>query len=53
MLKVGYKINYGFYVNITIIGEDEEHFVLQDKKGNTRKIVKRLVNRYGSLIEED
>lgn len=51
MLKVGDVIIYGFYSNIKIIGEDEFHFILEDKKGNIKKVYKHLVNKHGRLLE--
>ena len=52
MFKVGNKINYGFYTNIKIIGEDENHFILEDKHKNIKKIYKTLINRHSKLIKE-
>jgi len=51
MFKIDDKINYGFYKNVTIIGEDEKHFVLQTTSGSQKKIYKKLVNNNGSFVE--
>lgn len=52
MFKVGDKVNYGFYINLKIVDEDENHFILEDKHKNTKKIYKSLINRHSKLIQE-
>lgn len=51
MFKVGDMINYGFFTNLKIVGEDEHHFILQDKNGNTKKVFKSLIEKHAKLIE--
>lgn len=50
MFKIGDVINYGFFVNIKIVGEDEEHFILEDKNGNTKKVYKSIINKYAKIV---
>ena len=50
MFKIGDVINYGFYANIKVVGEDEEHYILEDKNGNTKKVYKSLVDKYGKIV---
>lgn len=49
-IKVGDIINYVFYSNLKIIGEDKKHFIMQDKYGNEVKIFKTLINKYGQKV---
>lgn len=53
MFKVGDIINYSFYSNIKVVCEDEECYLMEDKNGNTKKLSKRLVNKYGKLVKVD
>ena len=50
--KVGDNIDYGFYPNVDIVGEDEKHFVLRTKSGSEKKIYKSLVNNNAKLRED-
>lgn len=47
--KVGDKIRYSLISNVTIIDEDDVHFILKDKNGNIKKVYKELVNKYSRL----
>lgn len=47
MFNIGDKIDYGFYSNVKIVGEDEHHYILEDKNGNTKKVFKSLIEKYG------
>lgn len=51
MFKVGDKIDYGFFSNLEIVDEDEHHFILEDKSGNTKKVFKSLIKKHAKLIE--
>ena len=52
-LKIGDKINYVFFKNLTIIDEDELHYILQDKYGNKQNIFKSLINKYAEKLKEE
>ena len=43
MFKVGDKIDYGVYTNLTIESEDDAHFTLVDSSGISKKVFKHLV----------
>jgi len=47
--KIGDVLNYCFYDKIEIIGIDEHHYILKDKKNNTKKIHIELVDKYATL----
>lgn len=49
--KIQDKIDYTFYKNVTIIGEDEKHYILKDATGCEQKIYKQLVDKYGKKIK--
>jgi len=51
LFKLGDRINYGFFSNLEIVGEDENHFILKDKNGNTKKVFKSLIIKYAKLLE--
>lgn len=47
-LKVGEKVTYSFFSNITFEGmDDREQVILKDKNGNIKKVSKRLFEKYG------
>ena len=52
MFKRDDKIDYGFYKDLKVVGEDEKHYILRDRVGNLKKVYKSLVNEYGKLIEQ-
>ncbi|EPP7234354.1 hypothetical protein ACTOJ1_001297 [Shigella flexneri] len=46
-LKVGQKIRYGFYSNITFEGFDEkDQAILKDKSGNLQHVSRWLFEKY-------
>lgn len=49
MFKVGDKITFGFYVDLTIMGEDEKHYIVQDCYNHKKKIYKALINKHAKL----
>ena len=52
MFKIGDNIDYGFYKNIFIIGEDDKHYILQYSSGIEKPVYKWLVEKYGKRREE-
>lgn len=48
-IKVGTKVTYPFYKNITFEGTDDRHVILKDKNGNTKKVFKELFAKYGKI----
>jgi len=53
MFEIGNMIKYGFYNKIKIIGEDKEHFILQDKNMNEKKVYKSLINKYAEAVSQN
>lgn len=51
MFKEGDVINYGFWKNVKIVGEDEKHYILQDCKEHKKKVYKELVEENAKLIK--
>lgn len=51
MFKSGDIINYGLYASIKVVGEDEKHYILEDRNGHQKKIYKELVDKYGEKIK--
>lgn len=48
-IKVGTKVSYAFYNNITFEGTDNKHVILKDKNGNIKKVFKELFVKYGKV----
>lgn len=53
MFKKGDRINYGFYSNLEVLGEDVLHYILKDNSNNTKKIYKELVDKHGELVKKN
>lgn len=53
MFKKGDRINYGFYGDLEIVGEDVLHYILKDSSNHTKKIYKELIDKHGELIKEE
>ena len=49
MVKIGDIIDYGFFINLKVIKEDELHYTLEDKDGNTKKVYKELVDKHSTV----
>lgn len=50
-LKVGEKVAYSFFSNITFEGIDNrEQVILKDKNGNIKNVSKRLFEKYGKRM---
>ncbi len=50
MFKTNDIIDYGFYTNIKVVGENKYHYILEDKYGSKHMIYKDLVNKYGKKM---
>ncbi len=48
-MKIGDKIDYVFYKNVEIAGEDDRHYVLKLSSGVIKKVYKELVEKYGKI----
>ena len=49
-LKIGQKVNYGFYNDITFEGFDNNNQVLlKDKNNNIKKVYKDLFEKYAKI----
>jgi len=48
-IRVGTKVSYAFYKNITFEGTDDKHVILKDKNGNIKKVFKELFIKYGKV----
>jgi len=48
-LKIGQIVDYGFYFNVTFLGEsvDGKYVNMRDKKGNCKQVFKDLFEKYG------
>ena len=51
MFKIGDIIDYGFYTNIKITDIDDKHYILQDSKGNIKKVYIELVDKHGKVVK--
>lgn len=52
-IKIGDKVNYGFYTNITFEGmEGDDLVILKDKNGEIQKVSKRLFEKYSSKMKQ-
>ncbi len=50
MFKTNDIIDYGFYTNIKVVGENKYHYILEDKYGSKHMIYKDLVDKYGKKM---
>lgn len=48
-LKIGTKVTYPFFNDITFDGMDSKHVILKDRYGNTKKVFKELFIKYGRV----
>lgn len=48
-IKSGTKVSYDIFKNITFEGTDEEHVILKDNYGNTKRVYKSLFMKYGKI----
>ncbi len=46
-LKVGDKVKYCFFTNLTYLGKDDRHVILSDSLGKESKIFIELFMKYG------
>lgn len=50
-LKIGQKVKYGFYSNITFEGFDEkDQVILKDNSGNIKKVYRYLFEENAQII---
>lgn len=53
-LKIGQKVRYAFFTNITFEGiDDEGQVVLKDKSGNIKKVCRSLFEKYVEILKEE
>lgn len=52
-LKIGTKVRYMFYSDLTYEGKQNGHVVLKDTKGNKRRFLEDLFLKYGEVVEEE
>ena len=45
--KIGDIIDYGFFINIKVIGIGLSHYILEDHNGNVRNRNIDLIDKYG------
>ncbi len=45
--KAGDTINYGFFKELKVIKSGISYYTLEDSSGNRKRIIKRLVDKYG------
>ena len=45
--KTGDTIDYGFFKELKVIKSSITYYILEDSSGNRKKIIKRLVDKYG------
>ncbi len=48
--KAGDVINYGVFSNVKVVEVTEKEYILQDSVGNTLKVYRRLVDKYGAFV---
>lgn len=49
--KINDIIDYCFYKKIRIYDIDSKYYIIKDKRGNTRKLYRYLVNKYGKIVK--
>jgi len=53
VFKIGDSIKYGFYNNVKIVAKDDKHYILEDAKGQTKKVYIELVEHNAVLVDSD
>lgn len=49
-IKIGQKVKYGFFSNITFEGfDDKDQVILKDKNGNIKKVYRTLFEKNGVI----
>lgn len=48
-IKLGTKVSYDMFKNITFEGTDDKHVILKDANGNIKKVYKSLFLKYGKI----
>jgi len=44
-------VNYGFYTKVKIIGKDDKHYILRDKRENIKKVYIDLFEKYATVMK--
>ena len=53
MFQKGDKIDYMFYSNLEIVGEDCLNYILKDNSNNITKVYKALIDKHAKLIRKE
>ena len=46
-MNVGDSVDYGFYKGVTFLGVDGDEIILEDTKGNKKRVYTSLFKKYG------
>ena len=52
-LELDAKVSYSSFKNLTFKGKDEKHVILEDARGDTKKVYIELFMKYGKATKNN